>query len=1065
MKNLVRFTLAQTVLINLVFVALMVVGAFALFSLPVERYPNVRMGKVFIETIYPGASPAEVEALVTREIEDALDDLANVEFIRSTSYRQRSSVVVKFIDDTDYQRGLDEIRFKVLGIMDELPPEVDPPRFNAIDVNDWLPAVSVNLVGERSNRALALMAKQLKIDLRQLPGVKEVKLQGERTREFHVLLDPAKLSRHGITFDQAANALGQSGLAIPAGDFTTPGGEFVIKADERYRSRQQVLNAIVRTDSDGSFVRIGDLASQAKLDYRDAYVLASVNGSDCVTLLVIKTQEGNALSIVEDVSAVVERYAPEMEREGVRLVLTQDSTVKIEDAMDTMGWNLLVGILLVYGVITYFMGFRAALITTVGIPFSFLLTMIFMWLTGNSLNEITLFCFVLVSGIIVDDAIVVVENIYRHYQSGESMDQAVINGTSEVFWPVISATSTTVAAFLPMLIMTGSTGEFFALVPKVVSFAIAASVFECLFILPLHFKDWGPKKLKAHIDEESMDFTGEGWAMRGCRAATRVLLTWSLKHRAITLALVALAFVAAMSIAGISATGKMQLIKVKFFPDDYSLYYVQVELPITAPIEQTQLELIKISRALMADGPGKARSAAAAAGFYISEDYEPVFGSNLGHVAITLPAKDDRRFADHPDNNPVKHIAWVRERLEPFAKNGVKLTIRPEKDGPPTGKDINVRAVGANQQAVIALAAEAKAFLSGSPELRGSVTGVADNLGQPSRVFRFQVIPERAAEYQVTPAQVVRLAGSVLNGRYTGSYRLVDEDVDLKVKLDPAFIKSPEQALEVPLLEHPSGPVRLQDLTRPRVYMGSGQLTRYQGERAVTITGNIEPGAPLSTPAVVARVKAFYDRISHRFPGASLGFAGEFESTRKSFVSLIYAFGVALLLIYLILATQFKSYLQPLIIITAVSFALIGVIFGKFLTQTLFTVNSFVATVGVAGVVVNDALVLLEFLNRRKRSGLSRRQALWQAVNIRLRPIVLTTLTTTLGLLPMAVGFPEYSIVWGTMANTFVTGLCTATFLTILVVPVMWDLLEGHMERRAKKQQAKADKKTQAAMA
>ncbi len=1065
MQRLVRFTLAQTVLVNLLFVVLMVVGAFALFSLPVERYPNVQIGKVFIETLYPGASPAEVEALVTREVEEALDDLANVEFIRSTSYRQRSSVVVKFIDDTDYKAGLDEIRFKVLGIMDELPPEVDPPRFNAIDVNDWLPAVAVNLVGERSNRALSLMAKQLKIVLRQLPGVREVKLQGERTREFHVLLDPAKLSRYGVTFDQAANALGQSGLAIPAGDFTTPGGEFVIKADERYRSRQQVLDAIVRTDSDGSFVRIRDLASQAKLDYRDAYVLTSVNGQDCVTLQVIKTQEGNALSIVEDVERVVAQYAPLLEREGVKLVLTQDSTVKIEDAMDTMGSNLLVGILLVFGVITYFMGFRSALITTVGIPFSFLLTMIFMWITGNSLNEITLFCFVLVSGIIVDDAIVVVENIYRHYQSGETIDEAVVKGTSEVFWPVISATSTTVAAFLPMLIMTGSTGEFFALIPKAVSFAIAASVFECLFILPLHFKDWGPKKLKAHIDEESMDFTGEGFVMRGCRAATRVLLTWSLKHRALTLLLVAVMFVAAIFIAGVSASGKMQLIKVKFFPDDYSLYYVQVELPITAPIEHTQKELKKLSRAIMADGPGMARSAAAVAGFYINEDYEPVFGSNLGYVYVTLPAKSDRQFADAPDNDPVKHIAWVRERLKPFATGGVKITVRPEKDGPPTGKDINVRAVGPNPKAVDALAMEAKAFLSSAPELKNSVIDVADNLGQPSRIFRFQVIPERAAEYQVTPAQVVRLAGSVLNGRYTGTYRLVDEDVDLKVKLDPAFVKTPEQALEVPLLEHPSGPVRLQDLTRPQVYMGSGQVNRYQGERSVTITGNLDPGAALSTPAVVNRVKAFYEKISDRYPGATLNFAGEFESTRKSFVSLIYAFGVALLLIYLILATQFKSYLQPLIIIGAVSFALIGVIFGKFFTQTLFTVNSFVATVGVAGVVVNDALVLMEFLNRRKRSGLPRRQALLQAVNIRLRPILLTTVTTSLGLLPMAVGFPEYSIVWGTMANTFVTGLCTATFLTIIVVPVMWDLLEGYLERRAGKKQAKADRKAEAAKA
>jgi HAE1 family hydrophobic/amphiphilic exporter-1 len=1054
MKSLVRFTLAQSVLFNLLFVILMVVGAWAFLTLPVERYPNVQLGKVYINTTYPGASPAEVEALVTREIEDALDDLENVEFIKSSSYRQHSTVVVKFIDDTDYEQGLDQLRFKVLRVLDELPPEADPPTFNALDVNDWLPAVSVNLLGERSNRALTLMAKELKIALRQIPGVKEIKLRGEMTKEFHVLLDPAKLTRYGITFDQAARALGQSGISIPAGDFTTPGGEFVIKADERYRTRQQVMDAIVRTDADGSFVRISDLASQALLSYRDPTVLTSVNGKDCVTLSVIKTKQGNALSIVGEVQRVLERFRPAMEREGVKLVLTQDSTVKINDAMDTMGWNLLVGVFLVCAVIAYFMGFRNALITTVGIPFSFLFTMVFMKLTGNSLNEITLFCFVLVSGIIVDDAIVVVENIYRHYQSGASLDEAVVTGTSEVAWPVISATSTTAAAFLPMLIMTGSTGEFFALIPKAVTFALAASVFECLFILPLHYRDWGPKKVKAHIDEQSMDFSGEGWAMRVARAFTSYLLSRALKHRWLTLGLVGLLFLSALAIAGVSASGTMQLIKVKFFPDDYSLYYVNLEAPITWPIERTNRALKEISAFVMKDGPGHARSAAAIAGFYISEDYEPIFGSNLGHIAVTLPGKDDRHFADYPTNDPVAHVEWVRRHLAPMAKNGVRIWVRPEKDGPPAGKDINVRAVGPNHESVRALAGEIKKFLA-SKAMEGSVIDIADDRGQPARVFRFQVVPERAAEFGVTPAQVVSLAGSVLSGRYVGKYRLVDEDVDLKVKMDPEFIRSPEQALELPLLEHPSGPVRLGDLSRPKVYSGSGQLNRYQGERAITITGNLSPAAPLSATAVVQRVMRHYQRVASRYPGATLSFAGEFESTRKSFQSLLYAFGVALLLIYVILSTQFKSYAQPVIILSAVSFALIGVIYGKFFTRTLFTVNSFVATVGVAGVVVNDALVLMEFLNKRLRSGLERRQALWQAVHIRLRPILLTTITTTLGLLPMAVGFPEYSLVWGTMASTFVTGLCTATLLTLVVVPVMWDMLAGWQERRLAKKEAK----------
>ena len=439
MNALIRFVLHRTVLVNLTFVIFMVVGAFSFLEMPVDRYPNINMGKVVIETVYPGASPEEVEALVTRKIEDALNDLTNVEFIRSSSLRQRSTVVVKFLDDTDYKTGFDELRFKVLGMLSELPEEVDPPTFQDIEVDDWMPVVSVNLVGERSNRALSVMAKELRIPLRRIPGVKEVQLQGERTREYHVFVDPKRLTRLGLTFDQVAQALGAANVSVPAGDFSSPGGEFVIQTDEKFRNRQQVMDTIVRTDADGSHVRVGDVATDARLGYRDPYVLSSVNGKDCVSLDVIKIKNGNALDIKERVHEVMERFEPVLAKENVGLVFTRDSTMRIKDSLRTLGLNLLLGVFLVWLVIWYFMGLKNAVITTIGIPFSFLFTMIFMYFTGNSLNDVTLFSFVLVSGIIVDDAIVVVENIYRHVQQGRPVTEAVIKGTSEVALPVTAA--------------------------------------------------------------------------------------------------------------------------------------------------------------------------------------------------------------------------------------------------------------------------------------------------------------------------------------------------------------------------------------------------------------------------------------------------------------------------------------------------------------------------------------------------------------------------------------------------------------------------------------------------
>ncbi len=1053
MQRLVSYTLSQKVLINLLFGLLMVIGTFALLRSPVERYPNIAFGKAYINTYYPGASPRDVEALITSKIEEAVEDVDNLEYVRSSSYRERSNILVKFLDDTDYERSYDEMRIKVLGIIDELPPDIDPPRFTYIDVNFWQPTFSINLYGERDNRALSLMADELKTQLRQVQGVKEVKLLGEFLREFHLELDPLLLKKYGATFDQVSKALEEANVSIPAGDYTTKGGDFIISVDERFRSRQQVMDTIVRRDLDGSFLKVRDLASAAGLSHRDPIVITTVNGKECVTLQIIKTPEASALTIIKNSRQLVDRYKNIFAKENVQLVVTQDSTVKIKDSMRVLGFNLLIGIILVFILIWYFMGARNAALTTIGIPFAFLVTMVILYLTGNSVNEISLFAFVLVSGIIVDDAIVVVENIFRHSQMGKNIETAIIDGTAEVFLPVVSATLTTCAAFLPMLIMTGSTGDFFAIIPKAVSFALLASVIECLFILPIHYLDYGPR---AEVDLQAAEHPDhspkEIAVMHMLRKIFDRLLRLALNNRIKTMLLLLVTFITAIFIAGVSISGKMNLIRIEFFPDDYSLYYVELTGPPGTPIENTSEVLKVLSKEIMTEGPGMAESSVAAAGYYINDDFQPIWGDNLGHIAVTLPGKRDRKFADHPDNDVVAHLDWMRNKLVNSLKDSdFSFRLRAEKDGPPEGKEVNIRILGANLKSVEELSTEINLFLHEDRRLSENLSDLNGDQGQPSRVFRYRLKADRVAEYGLSVSQAAYLAASILNGRNIGDYRLADEDVDIKLKISSVGISEMEDALEMVILEHPSGPVRLGDICAVDTYLEQGYLNRFQGQRAVTYTANIKTGSPLSSASVVDIVSSHYETIREKYPGATINFAGEFESTRNSFISLSYAFLIAIIIMYLILATQFQSYLHPLAILLAVVFSLIGITFGTLLFRTLFTVNSFIAVVGVTGVVVNDSLVLIEFINKRYRKGLSRRQASIEATHIRLRPILLTTLTTTLGLLPMAIGFPEYSVVWGTMAMTFVTGLCTATFLTIFVVPVQWELIEELKEKWEKR--------------
>jgi len=1052
MRAVVSFTLRQKVVMNLLFVLLMVVGAFVLLRMPVERYPNIQFGKMFVITYLPGAAPEDIELLITKKIEEALDEVEDIEYVRSSSYRERSSVVIKFVDDCDYERRFDDVRLKVLSILNDLPENTEPPLFNFLDVNDWFPTVSVNVSGEHSNTSLNLVAEELKIVLKQVAGVKEVAIAGDFTREFHLLLSPAKLDAHGVTFSDVATAIRQANISLPAGHSRTSVGEFVVKVDEQFQNRDQLLNCIVRLDGDGSPVRIADVAADGYFSYRDPFIMTSVNGRDCVTLKVIKSGAGNAMTIARDVRNIVSDLRKVYGRQGMELTVTQDSSLRIEDSVKVLGVNLCVGIILVCAIIWGFMGFRNAALTTIGIPFAFLVTIILMYFTGTSINEVSLFAFVLVSGIIVDDAIVVVENIFRHLEGGASVRTAVVDGCAEVFLPVVSATLTTIVAFLPMLIMTGMVGDFFALVPQTITYALLASLFECLLILPCHYVEFGPRPAaarKVRGDHETVrDVDGwlphlgdEVFLMRWTRRGFHWCILLALRFRWLSLLVLGAAFLTGMSLFFLAMQGKSNLVRIRFFPDNYSLFYAEVFGPPGTPITATHELVKKLSTALVAEGPGQVESALGYAGYYINEDFSPQYGNNVGFVAVTLPVNEARVFADFPVNDVIVHLDAVRDQLQSLMSAGFTLSVRPEKDGPPSGKDINIRILGKSGPNVALLAREITRFLRQDAEIAPSLVDLLDDQGAEARTFRIRLDHDRIAERGLALADIASVAAAAVDGGLVGEMKLADETVDIRLKVAADNDAPLVGFLDLPVVHLPDGVVRLGDVSRAEFGVEPGYLNRFQSQHAITLTANIKGGAPLTSARVVARVQAFYNSIRADFPGATLNFAGEYESTQKSFLSLAYAFVIALVIIYVILAAQFQSYLQPLIIISAVVFALTGVIYGAIFSRTIFTVNSFVAVVGVTGVVVNDSLVLVEFINKCYLRGMNRKEALLLATHIRLRPILLTTLTTTLGLLPMAIGVPQYSLIWGSMAMTFVTGLCTATFLTIIFVPVQWDLL------------------------
>lgn len=1063
MRSVVQFSIKQTVLLNVVFVILVVAGAFAIFTTPLENMPVVDMGNVFINTVYYGASADDVEQLVTAEIEKALDGLEDVEYIRSDSYRNFSSVEVKFIDDSDYRFRYDELRFRVLNIKAELPPDADEPTYLYLDTNAWLPVVIVNITGNLSQRSLERYAEELRTSLLSIPDVRDAEIEGEYDVEFHVSLDPAKLRRFGVTFPQVVDAVRSANTKIPTGRFRTLESEYMLDAGDRLNSQQEVLNTVVRRDGDGNFLRVSDLVTSARLSHRDPSVIPSVDGRSTVRLPVTKEEKGNAVEISRAVKKAAREFEARHARDGIQVIFTNDSTIEINDSLNTLGGNLLLGMGLVMIVLWVTLGFRNAMLTAVGIPFAFLGSVLMMKITGVSLNTISLFAFVLVTGIMVDDAVIIVENIYRHFQMGKSRKTAVIDGTAEVMLPVIASALTTILAFIPMLLMTGSTGDFFAYIPKTVTYALLASLIEALFILPIHFLEWGPKdasraaaRLGGHDSKDAFAHLSGGLFAPFWKA-----YRWSvekiLDHKIITFAIMTVILAASVGILVLSASGVLPLIKVEFFPGNYFRYHVTITTPVGTAIEQTDTIVRDLSRYIMSLGTSQAHSTSGSAGFFEDEDYARHDGSHFGQIVVTLPQIKHRNFPENPANDPQLHLDYIRRKLADFVRekhsaDGPMPIVRvfKESDGPPTGKAVNIRVTGTTLPDAVDAGDRLLDFMRNNPQL-ADLVDIADNRPNFHKTFKFVPRQESVFEYGLLPAAVTQMVAGSLNGQYVGKFRTVDEEVDLMVRIarrtdlgniGGSGLAEPLDVLGIPVVEDSASPILLRDLIEVRPVSEPDVKSRYKGKPTVTLTADIKPGSRLSPARVQVLVSNLVKSNADDFSGITVAFGGEFESTSKSYASLTMAFFIALLAIYMVLSSQFKDYVQPLMIISSVPMALIGVVFGLLITRTTFTIGSFLAIIGLAGLAVNDSLLLIDFMNVRRRRGQPLRQAIVESCAARMRPVLITTITTTLGLLPMAIGIPNKSISWAPMATAFVSGLISATVLTLLITPANYEAFE-----------------------
>lgn len=1118
MRPLVQYGLKHSVLMNLLFIGVIAYAAFvAIPELPVDRYPNFSFGEVLVITDYPGAAPEDVERLVTKEVEEAVRGMDDLEFVKSDSLHGRSIVNVKFLDDTDYDALYDDLRLRVLSVQNRMPRvngEPVAPRIRQIETDVWLPVIQVNLVAQDTSldkRALILLARELRNRIEILPGIKRTTVMGELPQQFVVALDPDALRRYRLTIAEVVAALQQTGMSLPAGVLPTAQGERNIVVDSRFRGREDILSVVIRRDGDGSLVRVADCCDLARTGIQaiEGGVRLSVNGNDVVGVQVAKNASANANNIKNAVQEEVADFLATHDDEPIDAVYTLDSTVKIHDGVMILAISLYLALALVMlalflfltrtskimvviglglGLVTVavgaatehsgiqalamavFAGFvfvtcRASILTAAGIVFSFLGTLVVFHFAGRSINEVSLLGFVLTCGIIVDDAIVVLENIQRHREKGQTLAHAALEGSCEVFWPVVSATLTTCSAFLPLLLMSGVVGEFFSIIPIAVSVALGISLIECLLILPLHAVDlgrWFGEDPVHGLDESDIrSFLARPGLVGFLARSYDQILRWNFRHRLAAVGLTLALFLFAVGIVVQSHFGPQldepmrPILKIKFFPDDTSVLNIAVHMPSGTPLEETEKRVRTIARHLVARGEGQIANVTGMAGLTIDESYREEYNHQYGFLFVDLPERAKRTYRD-----PRTLMADIRDDLRrTFEGDGLTIEVKPQKDGPPTGAPVHIRVGGIDDDTVERLALDLHAWMH--DQLDDSLKGIIDLDHGRSLVtesLAFGLDRAGLARLDMSEVAVQRFLAGTYDGLYVGDLLRTDDEIPVRVRVSRTHSTDPIAVLDLPIAHDPSGRiVHFDDVGSVNSRIDPYKLTRRDFQRTIDITGNLAEEAPLSPNNVNNLVDNWYKVHAHDYPGASIAFGGESESTQESYRSLGIAFLVALFLMYTILAVQFNSYLQPFLILSNIVFSFTGVvlvmgllslalmILGEGMVRaerSMITVQSFIAMIGLTGLVVNDAIVLIDFINKRRAEGMERRQAMRLAGHQRMRPILMTTITTIAGLLPMAIGIPYFSISWSPFATCFVSGLLVSTTMTLLVVPVLYDFIE-----------------------
>ena len=1020
-----RVSLHNPVFATMVMLAIVVLGLFSYQRLRVDQFPNIDFPVVVITAEYPGASPEIVESEVARKIEEGVNSIAGINALTSRSYEGTAVVLVEFALHINGRKAAEDVREKIAAIRPNLRAEVKEPRVLRFDPASraiWAVAVVPPQAGGVDPVALTSWADQvLKKRLENVRGVGSVSLVGGSRREINIYLKPQAMEALGVSAEQVANALRTENQDLPLGAVRSLAQERTVKIEARVQRPEDFAQLIVARRG-GTAITLGQVA-QIKDGAQETETLSLRNGQRTLLLNVQKAQDENTIDVVDGLNRTLKDIAA-LAPAGVTLEPVLDASRPIRVAVDNVRRTLIEGAFLTVLIVFLFLNsWRSTVITGLTLPISIIGTFLFMHAFGFTINMITLMALSLCVGLLIDDAIVVRENIVRHVQMGKSAYQASLEGTQEIGLAVLATTFSIVAVFLPIGFMGGIIGKFFHEFGITIVAAVLISMFVSFTLDPMLSSIWHDPAIDAHGKPPGKSLYDRsigritGWFDRATdRLADgyQALLRWSLAHRLSTLLMALAVFV--------SSVLMVPLLGTEFVPKaDFSETTVNFHTAVGSSIEHTE---------------AKARQVDAIVRQFPEVRYTVTTinsGSAQGKMYATMYIRLVNR--DQRTRNADQMSAALRERLRQVP--GITVTQAGLTDSVGGNKQIEFSVQGADLRELERLSQQVRQRLAG-------VAGLVDldsSVKPDKPTLNVVVAREAASDLGLSVGQVANHLRLLIAGQTVGTWRAGDDQTyDINVRLDPSARDAAADLERLPLLVSGAEPriIRLEQVARVQASTGPNQINRRDLAREVALSANVYGR---SVGEVSADITAALKRIDFP-PGYSWRFGGSTKNMQESFGYALSSLFLAVLFIYMILASQFKSFLQPMALMTSLPLTLIGVVLALLMFGSTLSMFSIIGVVMLMGLVTKNAILLVDFAIRARQEGMERSQALLMAAKVRLRPILMTTLAMIFGMVPLAFALTEGSEQRAPMGQAVIGGVITSSLLTLVVVPVAYCYLD-----------------------